>query len=49
MLESFRAALNEAMETMILNPPDRLKGIYGNWEFGINTKTGVIFHAKMLY
>ena len=38
MLESFRAALNEAMETMISNPPGRQRGKYGNWEFGINTK-----------
>ena len=48
MLESFCAALNEAMESIISNPPDRYVVVYGNWEIGINTRTGVVFHALMI-
>ena len=48
MLESYSASLNIAMETIDTEAPGRYFGIYGNWELGINTETGVVYHARML-
>ncbi len=48
MLESYSASLNEAMKELVTKEPGRYFGTYGNWEFGINTETGVVYHAKML-
>lgn len=49
MLESFQAAINEAMEQFILYQPIRCRGVFGNWEIGNNTRTGVIYHARMIH
>ena len=49
MLESYSASLNKAMEELATQPPGRYFETYGNWELGINTETGVVYHAKMLY
>ncbi|KIL07016.1 hypothetical protein SR42_12460 [Clostridium botulinum] len=49
MLESYSASLNDAMEKLATQPPGRYFEKYGNWELGINTETGVVYHAKMLY
>ena len=48
MLESYSASLNKAMETIGTETPGRYFGIYGNWELGINTETGVVYHARMI-
>ena len=48
MLESYSASLNEAMKTIDINKPGRYFGTYGNWELGINTETGTVYHARML-
>ena len=48
MLESYSASLNIAMETIDTEAPGRYFGTYGNWELGINTETGVVYHARML-
>ena len=48
MLESYSASLNKAMETIGIEAPGRYFGTYGNWELGINTETGVVYHARML-
>ena len=48
MLNSYSASLNEAMTNIAGNTPGRYFGTYGNWELGINTETGVVYHAKML-
>ena len=48
MLESYSEAINTAMETIGTKTPGRYFGTYGNWELGINTETGVVYHAKML-
>ncbi|WP_303805610.1 dockerin type I domain-containing protein [Ruminococcus flavefaciens] len=46
MLESYSSALDEAMEYLISQPPARYENlIYGGWVFGIDTSTGVVFHA----
>jgi hypothetical protein len=47
MLESYQAALNQAMKEISLLAPGRYFGTYGNWEIGINTETGVVYHALM--
>lgn len=47
MLESYQAALNQAMEEVSSLSPGRYFGTYGNWEIGINTETGVVYHALM--
>lgn len=31
-----------------IEAPGRYFGTYGNWELGINTETGVVYHARML-
>lgn len=49
MLESYTSALNEGMVDLISQTPGRYFKTYGNWELGINTETGVVYHAKMLY
>lgn len=49
MLESYEASINKAMETLSSQNAGRYFGIYGNWELGINTETGVVYHARMLY
>lgn len=36
------------METIGTKAPGRYFGTYGNWEFGINTETGVVYHARMI-
>ena len=48
MLESYYAALNQAMESLSKMPPGEYFGVYGNWELGINTINGVVYHARML-
>lgn len=48
MLESYAASLNKAMETIGTETPGRYFGTYGNWELGINTETGVVYHARMI-
>ena len=48
MLESYSASLNKAMETIGTEASGRYFGTYGNWELGINTETGVVYHARML-
>lgn len=48
MLESYSASLNVAMTDLMTKEPGRYFGTYGNWELGINTETGVVYHAKML-
>jgi len=47
MLNSYEAALNTAMKSLITNPPGRYFGTYGGWELGIDTSTGVVYHALM--
>lgn len=49
MLESYSTSLNIAMKELVTKAPERYFGIYGNWELGINTQTGVVYHARMLY
>ena len=48
MLESYSSSLNEAMETISAKEPGKYFGTYGNWELGINTETGVVYHARMI-
>ena len=48
MLESYSASLNKAMETIGTETPGRYFGTYGDWELGINTETGVVYHARMI-
>ena len=48
MLESYSASLNEAMKELMMKDAGRYFGTYGNWELGINTKTGIVFHALMV-
>ncbi len=47
MLESYQVALNQAMKEVSSLSPGRYFGTYGNWEIGINTETGVVYHALM--
>lgn len=47
LLESYSYAINEAMKDFSLLPPGRHFGIFGDWEIGINTETGVVYHALM--
>lgn len=49
MLESYESSLNKAMLDIAEKIPGRHEGIYGNWELGIDTSTGVVYHAQMLY
>ena len=49
MLESYSAALNAAMNSLAEKSPGRYFGMYGNWELGINTETGIVYHARMIY
>ena len=48
MLESYTAVLNEAMVDLAAEAPGRYFKTYGNWELGINTQTGVVYHARMI-
>ena len=47
MLESYSASLNLAMEEIASLPPGKYFKRYGDWELGINTETGVVYHAHM--
>ena len=47
ILESYSAALNEAMIELSTLPPGIYSGVFGCWELGINTETGTGFHALM--
>lgn len=47
ILKSFQASVEEAMKQWGNLPPDRFFGRFGAWEIGINTSTGVIYHALM--
>ena len=47
MLDSYQASINHAMRELASLPPGRHFGVFGNWELGINTETGVIYHALM--
>ena len=49
MLEGYESAWNKTMLEIAEKVHGRHEGIYGNWELGINTSTGVVYHAKMLY
>ncbi len=49
ILESYSMSLNQAMSQIATQSPGRYFGAYGNWELGINTQTGVVYHAQMLY
>ena len=48
MLESYEASLNVAMSKIESLTPGRYFGVYGSWELGINTETGVVYHARMI-
>lgn len=48
MLESYSVSLNQAMEDVTLKAPGRYFGLYGNWEIGVNTESGVVYHARMI-
>ena len=48
MLESYSESLNKAMKSLVKKSPGTYFGVYGNWELGINTETGVVYHALML-
>ena len=48
MLESYSASLNKAMEMIGIEASGRYFGTYGNWELGINTETGIVYHARMI-
>ncbi len=48
MLESYYKSLNGAMNNLQTIPRGRNFGVYGNWELGINTETGVVYHARMI-
>ncbi|MCK4261241.1 MAG: hypothetical protein KAX49_19870, partial [Halanaerobiales bacterium] len=47
MLKSFNAAVTGAMEKWAILTPGRYFDTIGGWELGINTETGVIYHALM--
>jgi len=47
MLESYQSSLNSAMQDLSAKDPGRYYVIYGDWELGINTETGVVYHALM--
>ena len=47
ILSGFRAAVSDAMSAIGSGAPGRYFGTYGGWELGINTETGVIYHALM--
>ena len=49
MMESYSYSLNNAMETISKMAPGKYFGVYGNWELGINTETGVVYHARMIF
>lgn len=48
MLESYSTSLNEAMSSLNSRTRGRYFDTYGNWELGINTQTGVVYHARMI-
>lgn len=48
MLKSYNASLNKAMLEISSKVPGRYFGTFGNWELGINTDTGVVYHARMI-
>ena len=48
MLESYSASINKAMRDLASKATGRYFGIYGNWELGINTESGVIYHARLI-
>jgi hypothetical protein len=47
MLSSFNSAVQEAMIKLSASPAGRYFVNEGGWELGINTETGVIYHALM--
>jgi RHS repeat-associated protein len=47
MLESYSSALNTAMNEIGSLPAGKYFNTYGGWELGINTETGVVYHALM--
>ena len=47
VLSSFNAAVQEAMVNLSVSPAGRYFVNVGGWEIGINTETGVIYHALM--
>ena len=47
MLNSFYSSVGEAMGKWGALPSGRYFGTFGSWELGINTETGVIYHALM--
>ena len=48
MMESYVASVNGAMSRLATSAANSYDLIYGNWELGINTQTGVVYHARML-
>lgn len=49
MLESYSVSLNVAMSMLSSKTRQEHWIIYGNWQLGINTATGVVFHARPIY
>lgn len=49
MLESYSVSLNGAMSMLSSKTRQEHWIIYGNWQLGINTATGVVFHARPIY
>ena len=48
ILESYSSSLEIAMKSLEIKEPGRYFDVYGNWELGIDTTTGTVFHARML-
>ncbi|WP_430509850.1 hypothetical protein [Gottfriedia solisilvae] len=47
LLKSYSAAIDNAMSTLAKETSGRKFGVFGGWELGINTETGVVYHALM--
>lgn len=49
ILNSFTAAVDEAMLDLRLRPPGRYEEIFGGWSLGIDTQDGIIYHAQPIW
>lgn len=50
MLDSFAKALDEAVNEIITKPLRRYEDLnFGGWQFGIDTESGVVFHALKIF
>lgn len=47
MLKSYSSAQDEAMKEFSVLATGQHFGIFGDWEIGINTETGVVYHVLM--